>query len=88
MMAANLNLNLAQASGLVPVLARACSEQHVRALVRFLPGMPPLVGPHVPALVGLVVAEGTLVRLVASVRALMHSNLPGPERVRNHATPC
>jgi hypothetical protein len=55
-------------------------DKYVRALVWFLPSMPSLVGPHVAPLIGFVVAEGALKRLVASVRALMHSDLPGRAR--------
>jgi hypothetical protein len=55
-------------------------DEYVRALVRLLPSMSPLVGPHVAPLIGFEVAEGALKRLFTSVRALMYSDLPGGEK--------
>jgi hypothetical protein len=55
-----------------PKLERAPVTLHSRALVRLLPGVPPLMGAHVAPLVGTVVAEGALVRLVTRVDSFVH----------------
>ena len=47
----------ASAKGVAEWLVSDGVQHHVRALVRLLPSMPSLVGPHVAPLIGLVIAE-------------------------------
>ncbi len=58
-----------------PTDIHAHEDKHVRARVGLLPRVSSLVGGHVPALAGPVVAEAALVGTLPRVRALVHTDL-------------